>query len=140
MRNRDTFRRKFASVVAATLAAGLAGGIALAQDQGLKVTNNESIQSENLSAHSEQHTVYGSPAERANDAVLITEVKASLAEDGVADGYPITVDAAHGVVTLTGVLASKQDVAHAIVLARGCDGVKEVQSRLTAEKGPAGVQ
>jgi hyperosmotically inducible periplasmic protein len=137
MRNRDKFSRTLAKVIATTLAAGLAGGIALAQDQGPVVTNNASIQMENLSAHSEQHTVYASPAERANDAVLITEVKASLAEDGVADGYPITVDAAHGVVTLTGVLGSQQDVAHAIVLARGCDGVKDVQSRLTTEKGPA---
>jgi osmotically-inducible protein OsmY len=136
---RDKFRRNI-TLIFATAAVAAAGGIALAQDQGPKVTNNASIQSENLSAHSEQDTVYASPADRANDALLITEVKASLAEDGVAEGYPITVDAAHGVVTLTGVLGSRQDVAHAIVLARSCDGVKDVQSRLTVEKAPAAEQ
>ena len=136
---RDKFRRSFA-LMFTTVAVAWSGGIALAQDAGPTVTNNASIQSENLSAHSEQHTVYASPADRANDALLITEVKASLAEDGVAEGYPITVDAAHGVVTLTGVLGSRQDVAHAMVLARGCDGVKDVQSRLTVEKAPAAEQ
>jgi osmotically-inducible protein OsmY len=131
-------RYKFPGMIVATLAAALFVKVALAQDQGPKVANDATIQSENLSAHSEQHTVYATPADQANDALLITEVKSNLAKDGVADGYPITVGATHGVVTLTGVLGSQQDVSRAIVLARSCDGVKGVQSRLTTEKTPAG--
>ncbi len=128
----------FQRTVVGAMALALFGGVAMAQDQAPQVTNNATVKAENLSAHSEQNTVYATPADRANDALLITEVKSTLANDGVADGYPITVDAAHGVITLTGVLGSRQDVAHAIVLARSCDGVKDVQSRLTTEKTSAG--
>jgi osmotically-inducible protein OsmY len=109
--------------------------IVLAQDQSPKVITNDSIRSEQMSAHSEQDTTYNSPADRANDALLITEVKAVLAQDGVASGYPITVGASHGVVMLTGVLGSREDVAHAISLVRNAEGVKDVQSSLTVEKG-----
>jgi osmotically-inducible protein OsmY len=132
-------RYKFSRMTVATLAIALfLEQGAYAGDQSPTVTNHATIQSENLSAHSEQHTVYNTPAERANDALIITEVKSALANDGVAEGYPITVAADHGVVTLTGVLGSGQDVAHAIELARSCDGVKNIQSRLTTEKTPAG--
>ncbi len=133
-----TNRYKFPSMIIAVIAVALVAKVALAGDQGPTVTNDNSVQSENLSAHSEQHTVYNTPADRANDALIITEVKSALANDGVAEGYPITVAAAHGVVTLTGVLGSKEDVSHAIVLARNCDGVKDVQSKLTTEKTPSG--
>jgi osmotically-inducible protein OsmY len=131
-------RYKFPGIIVTTLAAALFVKVVLAQDLGPKVANDATIQSENLSAHSEQHTIYATPADQANDALLITEVKSNLAKDGLADGYPITVGVTHGVVTLTGVLGSQQDVSRAIVLARGCDGVKGVQSRLTTEKSPAG--
>ncbi len=127
-------RYRFPGMLVGTLAAMLYTQIAFAEDQGPKVITNESIRSEQMSAHSEQDTTYNSPADRANDALLITEVKSALAHDGVANGYPITVGASHGVVMLTGVLGSHEDVAHAISLARNAEGVKDVQSRLTVEK------
>jgi len=127
-------RYQFPGMLVGTLAAMLYTQIAFAEDQGPKVITNESIRSEQMSAHSEQDTTYNSPADRANDALLITEVKSALALDGVANGYPITVGASHGVVMLTGVLGSHEDVAHAIRLARNAEGVKDVQSRLTVEK------
>jgi osmotically-inducible protein OsmY len=127
-------RYQFPGMLVGTLAAMLYTQIAFAEDQGPKVITNESIRSEQMSAHSEQDTTYNSPADRANDALLITEVKSALAHDGVANGYPITVGASHGVVMLTGVLGSHEDVAHAISLARNAEGVKDVQSRLTVEK------
>jgi osmotically-inducible protein OsmY len=46
--------------------------------------------------------------------------------DGLADDYPLTVDADHGRITLTGVLALPQDVHRAVALAAGIDGVKGV--------------
>jgi osmotically-inducible protein OsmY len=127
-------RYQFPGMLVGTLAAMLYTQIAFAEDQGPKVITNESIRSEQMSAHSEQDTTYNSPADRANDALLITEVKSALAHDGVANGYPITVGASHGVVMLTGVLGSHEDVAHAISLARNAEGVKDVQSSLTVEK------
>ncbi|HLW69092.1 MAG TPA: BON domain-containing protein [Candidatus Binataceae bacterium] len=131
---------KFPTMLAAGIGAAGIANVALAQDQGPVVTNDASVQSEQLSASSTQHTIYASPADRAKDALIITEVKSTLADDGVTDDYPVTVGAAHGVVTLTGVLASQQDIDHAIVLARNCDGVKSVQNKLTVEKLPAGEQ
>ena len=127
-------RYKFRGMLVATLAATLSAQVVFAQDLGPKVITNEVVRSEHMSAHSEQDTAYNSPADRANDALLITEVKSALAHDGVANGYPITVGASHGVVMLTGVLGSHEDVAHAISLARNAEGVKDVQSSLTVEK------
>jgi osmotically-inducible protein OsmY len=131
-------RYKLRTTTIATIAVAVISTVALAQDHGPSVTNSATVRSEHLSAQSEQHTVYDTPADRANDALIITEVKAALANDQVADDYPVTVGVAHGVVTLTGVLASQQDLDHALVLARNCDGVKAVQNKLTIEKLPAG--
>jgi osmotically-inducible protein OsmY len=127
-------RYKFRGMLVATLAATLSAQVVLAQDLGPKAITNEAVKSEHMSAHSEQDTTYKSPADRANDALLITEVKSALAHDGVANGYPITVGVSHGVVMLTGLLGSREDVAHAISLARNAEGVKDVQSSLTVEK------
>jgi osmotically-inducible protein OsmY len=112
--------------------------LASAEEQGAKTTTTESIKTEELSTQSEQHKSYSSPAERANDALIVTEVKAALAKDGVADGYVITVGADHGTVTLSGVLGSPQDIKHAISLARSVENVRGVQSRLTWEKSTTG--
>jgi hypothetical protein len=98
--------------------------------------DNETVRQENLSAESTATHHYASPAERAQDALLIVEVKAAIAEEGLADDYPLTVDADHGRVTLTGVLASPQDVHRAVTLAAGIDGVKGVNNRLTSRKAP----
>jgi len=96
---------------------------------------SETVQ-ENLSAESIATHHYASPAERAQDALLIVEVKTAIADEGLADDYPLTVDADHGRVTLTGVLASPQDVHRAVTLAAGIDGVKGINNRLTSRKIP----
>jgi osmotically-inducible protein OsmY len=98
--------------------------------------DNETVGQENLSAESTAKHHYASPAERAQDALLIVEVKTAIADEGLADDYPLTVDADHGRVTLTGVLASPQDVHRAVTLAAGIDGVKGVNNRLTSRKAP----
>ena len=125
---------RFSTTSIAVLAVVFCARVAIAQDQSPNVSTNASVKSQEMSAHSEQHTTYATPADRANDALLITEVKTALANDGVTDGYPITVGADHGLVVLTGVLGSQDDIQHAISVARSADGVKSVQSRLTMEK------
>jgi len=77
---------------------------------------------------------YNSPAERAEDDLLIVKVKAAIASEGLADNNPLTVDADHGRVTLTGVLASRADVARAVALASSIEGVTGVNNRLTIGK------
>jgi len=74
---------------------------------------------------------YNSPAERANDALLITEVKSALADDGVTDNYPVAVDCDHGKVLLSGVVKSARDAKHAGDIAAAAQGVSGVKNQLT---------
>jgi hyperosmotically inducible protein len=129
-------RRRWAGLFAA---AALSGAIALSLPAVAKAqeqTENEAVRQQDLSAQSSAKHHYASPAQRAQDALVIVEVKAAIANEGLADDYPLTVDADHGRVTLTGVLASRQDVDRAIALVAGLDGVTGVNNRLTWEKNP----
>ena len=91
---------------------------------------------ENQQAQSAAKHHYASPAQRAEDALLIVKIKAAIADEGLADDYPLTVDADHGRVTLVGVLASREDVDRAVALVAGIDGVKGINNRLTWQKNP----
>jgi hyperosmotically inducible protein len=129
-------RRRWAGRFAA---AALSGAIALALPAAARAQErieSESVHQQDLSAQSSAEHHYASPAQRAQDALLIVEVKAAIANEGLADDYPLTVDADHGRVTLTGVLASRQDVDRAIAVVASLDGVKGVNNRLTWQKNP----
>jgi osmotically-inducible protein OsmY len=76
------------------------------------------------------HHHYNSDAERAQDDLLITEVKSALAEDGISRGFPVEVDADHGTVTLSGVVASAADVKAAAEDAAEVHGVMAVRNQL----------
>ena len=87
--------------------------------------------------HSEQDSVhtssvhnYNSEAVRANDALLITEVKKALADDGVTTGRAVAVYCDHGTVLLSGVVGSPADAQHAAAVARAVDGVIAVKNEL----------
>jgi osmotically-inducible protein OsmY len=94
-----------------------------------KITQS-SVSLEKDSASSVGHHHYNSDAERAQDDLLITEVKSALAEDGISKGYPVEVDADHGTVTLSGVVASGEDVKTAAEDAAGVHGVVAVRNQL----------
>jgi hypothetical protein len=94
-----------------------------------KITHS-SVSLEKDSASSVGHHHYNSDAERAQDDLLITEVKSALAEDGISKGYPVEVDADHGTVTLSGVVASADDVKTAAQDAAGVHGVVAVKNQL----------
>lgn len=76
------------------------------------------------------HHHYNSDAERAADDLIITEVKNSLAEDGISRGFPVEVDSDHGAVTLNGVVASRNDVKAAAEDAADVQGVVKVRNLL----------
>ncbi len=99
-------------------------------------TTRESVREQQLSVQSAARHHYNSPAERAEDDLLIVKVKAAIADAAMADNYPLTVDADHGRVTLTGVLGSRHDVQRTLALVEGIDGVKSVNNRLTWTKDP----
>ena len=106
-------------------------GPALAQ-QGTTGSNSVSRQDDSAQTSATHH--YQSPAERAKDDLLITEVKRSLAEDGVADDYPVAVDCDHGKIRLSGVIGSAEDARHAGDIAAGAPGVVAVVNQLTWRK------
>ncbi len=99
------------------------------ESSGQKITHS-SVSLDNDSASSVGHHHYNSDAERAQDDLLITEVKSALAEDGISKDYPVEVDADHGTVTLSGVVASADDVKAAAQDAAGIHGVVAVKNRL----------
>ena len=136
VKNASFMRRqhKFGKLVAAALSA-MALSMPLAA-RAHNVTTTESLHEENLSAQSVAKHHYTSPAQRAEDDLLIVKTKVAIADAGLADNYPLTIDADHGVVTLAGVLASPADVQRAVSLVAGIDGVRGVNNRLTWEKQP----
>jgi osmotically-inducible protein OsmY len=99
--------------------------------QAQDATTTSERNSENSSASLESHHHYNSPAERANDALLETEVKSALANGGVAEDSPIVVDADHGKILLIGVLKSPEDAKRAGQIAASTPGVRAVENRLT---------
>ncbi len=112
----------------------LAGGQMLAApvraEEG-KAVESSSVATDNDRVTLEAHHHYQSAAERANDALLITEVKSALADDGVAEGSPIIVDCDHGKILLSGVMKSAKDAKRAGNIAAAAQGVVAVKNQLT---------
>jgi hyperosmotically inducible protein len=96
-----------------------------------KSVESSSVTTDNESATLEGHHQYQSPADRANDALLITEVKSALAEDGVAEDSPIVVDCDHGKILLSGIMKSAADAQRAGNIAASAAGVVGVKNQLT---------
>lgn len=90
------------------------------------------LQDDSVDTSASHH--YQSPAERAKDDLLITEVKSALADDGVADDYPVAVDCDHGRIRLSGVVGSAEDARHAGDIAAEAPGVVAVVNQLTWRK------
>jgi osmotically-inducible protein OsmY len=121
-------------VLLAAMAGILAGTHMLAGSvhaQETKVAESNSATTDNDSVSLEAHHHYQSAANRANDALLITEVKSALADDGVVDDSPIIVDCDHGKILLSGVMKSAEDVKRAGNIAASAAGVVAVKNRLT---------
>ncbi|HEY6299718.1 MAG TPA: BON domain-containing protein [Candidatus Binatus sp.] len=94
-------------------------------------TANRSITLEHDKVQTSAEHRYNSPAERANDDLLITEVKSSLAERGISDRYPVEVDCDHGTIQLSGVVASAEQARQAETIALNTKGVVGVKDKLT---------
>jgi osmotically-inducible protein OsmY len=100
-----------------------------AQDVHASQTYN-SKSSEVDSVHASTVHNYESSAVRANDALLITEVKTALADDGVTIHRAVVIDCDHGVVSLAGIVGSPDDAEHAGDVARDVPGVVAVKNNL----------
>jgi osmotically-inducible protein OsmY len=94
-------------------------------------TTTDSFKSlEQDSVHTSTIHNYQSDPERANDALLITEVKKAIADDGVAAYRAIVVDCDHGTISLDGIVGSAADAQQAATVARNVDGVAAVRNNL----------
>jgi len=125
--------KKLISTMLSGVAAGLILAIRVHAQQGTPDSppTSQSIKMERDTVQSSAAHHYNSPAERANDALIITEVKTSLADQGITDRYPVAVDCDHGTVQLTGVVASPDDAKQAVALAQNIKGVVDVKNQLT---------
>jgi len=68
--------------------------------------------------------------ETIDDATITTRVKTALLNDPQVAGLKIDVDTTLGVVTMSGVVRSRNEEQRAVQLARGVPGVKDVRSTL----------
>jgi osmotically-inducible protein OsmY len=112
-----------------TALCGMATGLALAFTVQAKQPTSVTMEHDTVQSTSAHR--YNSPAERARDALIITQVKSSLAENGISDQYPVVVDCDHGTVQLSGVVASPDDAKQAMILAQNVQGVVAVKNQLT---------
>lgn len=91
-------------------------------------------------ADHEQNAPGSGPAGQAGQALddsgITAKVKAELAADKEVSGLQITVDTEHGKVTLSGSVPAAQ-IARAEQIARGVQGVREVDNQLKAAAGPS---
>jgi|SRR5271156_1197692 len=94
-------------------------------------TTDQSLTVEHDKVQTSAEHFYNSPAERANDDLLITEVRRSLAERGISDRYPVEVDCDHGTIQLSGVVASADEARRAQSIAMNTRGVVGVKNKLT---------
>ena len=69
-----------------------------------------------------------------DDGVITTKVKSALLADDTVKGLDINVDTAQGVVRLSGAVDSQTQVDMATQIAKGVEGVKDVQSEFTVNQ------
>jgi osmotically-inducible protein OsmY len=126
-----TLRWLSAAVIALSISRG--GRILEVQAMAAEgnVSQSGSVTTSNDSVSLEGHHHYQSPADRANDALLITEVKSALADSRIADNSPIAVDCDHGHIVLSGVMDSEESARRAGTIAAGASGVLAVKNQLT---------
>lgn len=72
----------------------------------------------------------------AEDAGITARIKTALIADQAVNGADINVDTNGGKVTLSGHLPDQAQVDRALQIARGVEGVKAVENRLTVSAGP----
>lgn len=74
-----------------------------------------------------------SVGETIDDATITARVKTALLNDPQVGGLKIDVDTTLGVVTMSGVVKSRNEEQRAIQLARGIPGVRDVKSTLQVD-------
>lgn len=92
--------------------------------------NSTSSTEMNAPAAGDNQTV----GEQVDDGVITTKVKSALLADDTVKGLDINVETAQGMVSLNGVVDSQAQVDMAAQIAKGVEGVKDVQNNLTVKQ------
>ena len=71
--------------------------------------------------------------ETIDDATITTRVKTALLNDPQVAGLKIDVDTTKGIVTMSGIVRSREEEQRAVQLARGVPGVQDVKSTLQVQ-------
>lgn len=74
-----------------------------------------------------------SVGEYVTDATISTKVRAAFVGDKALSALDIAVETNNGVVTLTGSVATAEQVNHAADVTRGVDGVKQVMNNIKVD-------
>ncbi len=88
-----------------------------------------------VSQPSPQSAEGGTVGQTMDDAAITAAVKSKLMVDSVVGGLKIDVDTRDGVVSLSGPVKSQTEKDTAVRIARGTDGVKDVQDNLVVQSG-----
>ncbi|WP_144638898.1 BON domain-containing protein [Bordetella genomosp. 13] len=78
-----------------------------------------------------------SVGEYVTDATISTKVRAAFVADKSLSALDIAVETNDGVVTLTGSVATSEQVSHAADVTRGVDGVKQVKNDIKVDPSKA---
>lgn len=131
MKHRFRPRLRLSFVVAAASLAAVAGceKTTTTRTDGAGTTTTTTT----ISATPAASVALGKAGEAAIDSAITVKVKTALLADPDIKSLKIDVDTNDGVVTLNGTVPSAANATRAATVAKGIDGVKSVQNRLTVK-------
>lgn len=100
-----------------------------ADNRNVNTTNSKTTTPADASARDNKTTTYEESQSPVSDSWITTKVKTQLLANDEIKGMDINVSTTNGVVTLAGVLDSQAQVDAAIAVAKGVEGVKNVDTR-----------
>ena len=128
------------SIMAVVLSSVLASGAVLAQDTRADKMPEDKAPMMSEQAHDKAHRTGDKARDAANkaesyvdDSVVTTKVKAELLKADHIKSNDISVETNDGIVTLTGFVASQDQVKEAIAVTEKVDGVKSVSDKLNVK-------
>ncbi|PLR41132.1 molecular chaperone OsmY [Chimaeribacter californicus] len=118
-------KSKFAySMMAVVLSSALVGGNALAETMTSKADNAADTAGAKIDSSVNKVSNY------MGDSAVTAKVKSALVDDEAIKSTDISVDTTHGVVTLSGFVASQAEADQAVAAAKKVEGVKSVSDKL----------
>ena len=123
------------SIIAVVLSSVLAGGSAFAADATSDQSSMMSTKKENAAEHNRntENQAANATQDHSNDGVITTKVKAELLQADAIKSGDISVETENGVVTLSGFVASQEQIKHAVDVTGKVEGVLSVNDKLNVK-------